>query len=103
VTGAPAFSAGTHPAPRVHRQAIAAGRRLGIDLADAVPRHLDDLGRLPPLVITVCDRAHEELDARADWLHWSIPDPVAVGTRTAFDRAGNELAERIRALVGDAA
>ena len=29
------------------------------------------------LVVTVCDQAHEELDADDSWLHWSIPDPVA--------------------------
>jgi protein-tyrosine-phosphatase len=103
LTGASATSAGTHPAARVHRQAVAAGRRLGIDLQGAVPRSLDTVGRLPQLVITVCDRAHEELATQPGWLHWSIPDPVPVGTRSAFDQAGNDLAQRIRALVPEVA
>jgi protein-tyrosine-phosphatase/DNA-binding HxlR family transcriptional regulator len=99
LTGAPAASAGTQPAPRVHPKAVAAGRRLGIDLSGASPTNIDDVKELPPLVVTVCDRAHEELDAGDDWLHWSIPDPAEVGTRVAFDRAGRALVDRIRSLV----
>jgi protein-tyrosine-phosphatase len=103
LTGAPAASAGTHPAPRVHPKAVAAGRRLGIDLSGATPTNIDDVETLPPLVVTVCDRAHEELVPGEDWLHWSIPDPAEDGTRAAFDRAGRELLERIRSLVDAAA
>ena len=33
------------------------------------------------------------------WLHWSIPDPVPVGTKAAFDAALAELRDRIRTLV----
>jgi hypothetical protein len=50
-------------------------------------------------VITVCDRAHEELVTDADWLHWSIPDPVPEGTGAAFDVALDELRDRIDTLV----
>jgi len=98
ITGAPATSAGTHPAKRIHPGAVAAARRAGIDLEGA-PRDLADIGDLPPLVITVCDRAHEELDADDAWLHWSIPDPVPAGNKAAFDAAVAELRERIRAVV----
>jgi protein-tyrosine-phosphatase len=56
--------------------------------------------RLAPLVVTVCDRAHEELDADAAWLHWSIPDPVQAPSREAFDATVSELRSRIDALVG---
>ena len=41
-TGAPAVSAGTHPAERVHPGALAAARRAGLDLGDAKPRSLDE-------------------------------------------------------------
>jgi hypothetical protein len=58
---------------------------------------------LPPLVITVCDRAHEELEPPSNWLHWSIPDPVPAATRAAFDAACDELHLRISELVGRAA
>jgi protein-tyrosine-phosphatase len=97
-TGAPAISAGTHPAERVHPGAVAAGRRAGLDLSDAVPRWLDDLENRPALVVTVCDRAHEELPPDPDRLHWSVPDPVPVGSPASFDAAVAELDKRIRAL-----
>jgi protein-tyrosine-phosphatase/DNA-binding transcriptional ArsR family regulator len=98
-TGARATSAGTHPATRVHPGAVAAARRAGIDLEGATPHDLADITTLPPLVITVCDRAHEELHPDDSWLHWSIPDPVPNGTEAAFDAALAELHDRIRAVV----
>jgi protein-tyrosine-phosphatase len=94
-----ADSAGTHPADRVHPGAVAAGRRVGLDLTRAHPRRLDEIGRRPALVVTVCDRAHEELDSEPTWLHWSIPDPVPTPTRAAFDATVAELRGRISALV----
>jgi ArsR family transcriptional regulator, arsenate/arsenite/antimonite-responsive transcriptional repressor / arsenate reductase (thioredoxin) len=57
----------------------------------------------PSLVVTVCDRAHEELPADMSRLHWSIPDPVGVGTAAAFDATVAELRERIGALTSAAA
>lgn len=102
-TGAPARSAGTRPAPRVHRGAVAAARRAGLDLADATPRGLDEVDLHGALVVTVCDRAHEELSPGDDWLHWSVPDPVPAGTAAAFDAAVAELADRIGRLTGSAA
>src|SRR5215218_8778470 len=92
---APATSAGTHPAERVDPGAVAAAKRAGLDLTGARPRHLDEIQERPALVVTVCDRAHEELDAAPGWLHWSIPDPVPIGTPAAFDAALGELRERI--------
>jgi protein-tyrosine-phosphatase len=97
VTGSDATSAGTHPAAAVHPGAIAAAKRAGLDLGQAEPTALDDV-EVPSLVITVCDRAHEELPADPNWLHWSIPDPVATGTARAFDRTVAELADRITAI-----
>jgi hypothetical protein len=49
-------------------------------------------------VITVCDQAHEEIDPPLDWLHWSIADPVPVGSDDAFDATVAELRERIAGL-----
>jgi ArsR family transcriptional regulator, arsenate/arsenite/antimonite-responsive transcriptional repressor / arsenate reductase (thioredoxin) len=99
-TGHPATSAGTDPAAGVHPGAIAAAERAGLSLRGATPRSLRDVAELPPLVVTVCDRAHEELEPGDDWLHWSIPDPVPVGSRAAFDNTVGELRERIAALTG---
>lgn len=96
----PATSAGTHPGDRIARGAVAAAGRHDLALPDVAPQHLDDIGPPPAgddLVVTVCDRAHEELGT-ASRVHWSIPDPVSAGNRAAFDRAHDELATRVRLL-----
>lgn len=98
-TGTDATSAGTHPAGQVHPGAVAAATRAGLDLSDAEPRQMDADEPLPRVVVTVCDRAHEEVDGDPSWLHWSIPDPVPVGTTRAFDAAIEELRERIDAVL----
>jgi protein-tyrosine-phosphatase/DNA-binding transcriptional ArsR family regulator len=99
-TGVRAHSAGTHPAEQVHPGAIAAAKRAGFDLHATTPRSLDDVEVLPPVVITVCDHAHEEVGSKRNWSHWSIPDPVARGTKSAFDAAVVEIRERVYAVVG---
>ncbi len=98
-TGEDAASAGTRPAARVHPGAVAAARRVGLDLAASVPHDLADVDAYPALVVTVCDQAHEELEPDDAWLHWSITDPVPTGTKAAFDRVVAELSQRIDALV----
>ena len=97
-TGGQASSAGTHPARRVHPRALTAARLAGLDLTGARPRALDADDLDADLVVTVCDRAHEELDPPQAWLHWSVPDPVEAGTRHAFDATLAELDERISAM-----
>ena len=99
LTDQPADSAGTHPSDRVHPGAIAAARRAGLDLTHARPKRLTDVTSVPALVVTVCDRAHEELEPEPDWLHWSVPDPVATPTKAAFDATVTELRNRIGGLV----
>ncbi|MFJ6674857.1 helix-turn-helix domain-containing protein [Actinosynnema sp. NPDC091369] len=94
----PAASAGTRPAERVHPLAVATARTHGLSLAHARPHHLDDVLRADDLVVAVCDNAHEELDHHDDRLHWSVPDPAAVGTPDAFDAAYRDLADRVERL-----
>jgi len=96
---APAESAGTHPADRVHPGAIGAAQRARLTMDGTPPRSLHELDHLPHLVITVCDQAHEEIEPPDDWLHWSIPDPVPTGSAKAFDAAVDELRERIGGLL----
>jgi ArsR family transcriptional regulator, arsenate/arsenite/antimonite-responsive transcriptional repressor / arsenate reductase (thioredoxin) len=106
-TGGEADSAGTEPADAVHPGAVAAAQRAGLDLSGARPRLLD-AGESADVVITVCDRAHEELAPGPDWWHWSTPDPVAApepgeagraveAGLDAFDLALAQLDRRIRA------
>jgi protein-tyrosine-phosphatase len=92
----PAVSAGTHPATVIAAGAIATAQRHGLDLPVRAPQGMADVSMDADLIITVCDAAHEELGT--DALHWSIPDPVAVGTDDAFDAAFEELAVRVDAL-----
>jgi protein-tyrosine-phosphatase/DNA-binding transcriptional ArsR family regulator len=98
----PAVSAGTEPADRVHPQARRAARRRGLDLAAARPTPLAAIRPTPDLIVTVCDRAHEQLRRRSmpsrRTLHWSIADPAERNTRGAFDDAADELERRITAL-----
>lgn len=98
VSPVPAACAGTHPAARVHPGAVAAGRRHGLRLGRARTAHVDQVLQPDDLVVAVCDSAHEELDPQLPRLHWSIPDPVRVGTDAAFDAAYTEINDRIRAL-----
>jgi protein-tyrosine-phosphatase/DNA-binding MarR family transcriptional regulator len=93
----PATSAGTHPADRIDAGAIKAASRHHLDFADSTPRSIDDVLAAEDFIVTVCDSAHEEL-GRADAIHWSVPDPVLVGTAAAFDAAYDDLASRVSEL-----
>ncbi len=92
----PAVSAGTHPAQRVAPGAVAVAGRHGLDLSGAVPVLAEGLVTASDLIVTVCDRAHEEYPVAT--LHWSVPDPVRGGERRAFDAAFDELEERVARL-----
>ena len=91
-----ATSAGTHPAPRVHPDAITVARRHGLDLTHATPKLTGDILTGDELLIAVCDRAYEELDTQP--LHWSVPDPAHAGCPGAFERAYDELTRRVDLL-----
>ena len=74
---APALSAGLHPATAVHPLAVTIGRRHGLSL----------------------EKAHEQLGGRASSrVHWSVPDPVRVGTEQAFEAAYAEIERRVAHL-----
>jgi protein-tyrosine-phosphatase len=93
----PSASAGTHPADRIAPGAVDAARRRGLDLPNVAPRSLDDVAGEADFVVTVCDSAHEELP----WIggiHWSVRDPLRLGTREAFDKAFDDIARRITDL-----
>lgn len=92
----PAESAGTHPAPHVAPGAVAAAARHGLDLTGAVPRLVEDVATAGALIITVCDRAHEEYPSGT--VHWSVPDPVRAGTDAAFEAAFDDLRRRVGQL-----
>ena len=100
-------SAGTAPT-RVHPLAVAALREVGLDIAGARSKHVEELRDQPfDYVITVCDRAAETcptLPGGGVRLHWGCEDPSAVEgdeaeRLAAFRRVRDELAERILRFV----
>ena len=94
----PATSAGTHPAAAIAAGAVRAARKRGLQLVQDGPQQLADVLAATDFVVAVCDNAHERLDPQVARLHWSVPDPVRVGTAAAFDAAYDELAARVAQL-----
>lgn len=96
----PSASAGTHPAERIAQGAIDVARRHGMDLADVPPRQLEQARGEGDFIVTVCDNAHEELAGlgRIHWVHWSVADPLRLGTEEAFEDAFREIAGRVNDL-----
>ena len=98
-TGQPADSAGADPVPRVHPKAARAATAFGVDIAGEIPKGYDAVAVQPDLVVSVCDRARESwLPFSAPRLHWSIPDPVRLGSQDAFRSAFADIAERVDQL-----
>jgi protein-tyrosine-phosphatase/DNA-binding HxlR family transcriptional regulator len=99
-TGHAAMSAGTHPATSVHPGAVAAAGRHQLPLGAATPRLVEAAEfETAQYIVSVCDRAHEEMDLPPRALHWSIPDPVDAPDPRAFDSALALLEQRISALI----
>ncbi|OBF95413.1 ArsR family transcriptional regulator [Mycobacterium sp. 852014-52450_SCH5900713] len=97
-----AASAGSHPKPHLHRDAIRIMRdRYGVDLAAQRPQPLTAVARRRfDCVITLCDKVREYARGHhlATTMHWSLPDPSAGGYRE-FERVASELDERIDFLL----
>ena len=93
----PTASAGTHPADRIAPGVREAARRRRIPLRVLRPTAFPSVVRPGDLVVTVCDNAHEELGG-LDQLHWSVPDPVPIGTATAYDAVLDDLGDRVSGL-----
>lgn len=98
----PATSAGTHPAERASAKAIAVAERHGVDIVGHTPRGVENLLNERDVVVTVCDRAHEELGS-SSVLHWSVSNPGRVGTADAYEAAFQELARRVHCLASQLA
>jgi ArsR family transcriptional regulator, arsenate/arsenite/antimonite-responsive transcriptional repressor / arsenate reductase (thioredoxin) len=95
----PVASAGTYPADRVHPSAVAVARRHRLPFKRVHTAHIDAVLRPEDLVVAVCDNAHEELGSRVpDRLHWSVPDPVRVGTDEAFEQTLELIEGRVARL-----
>lgn len=97
VSNAPSVSAGTSPVERIDPGAIEVAKRRSLPLRRRRPQSLTDVIQNGDLVITVCDIAHESID-RPGSLHWSVVDPVRIGSNSAFDATFDEIESRVRAL-----
>jgi arsenate reductase len=96
------FSAGTNPS-NVRPEAIAVMSEIGIDLAGHRSKHVREFdGQSFDYVITVCDNANEScpiFPGNTQRIHWSFPDPGAVGggeaeRLAAFRDVRDALADR---------
>jgi protein-tyrosine-phosphatase len=100
-----AASAGSHPKPRIHPNAVRIMReRYGIDLRDSRPQPLAAVARRRfDCVITLCDKVREYARDHgvATAMHWSLPDPSAAGRASypEFRCVASELNDRIEFLL----
>jgi len=99
-----AFSAGTHPADRVHPLAVKAMAEVGIDISGSRPTRVDELLDEPwDLVITVCDSAKETcpiFPRLVEQIHVGFPDPAnAEGSEEerlqVFRKVRDDIRERL--------
>lgn len=99
-----AESAGSNPAGYVHPLAIQVMKELGLDLADANSKHIDQFVDQPiDLVVTVCDSAKEScpvLPHVKQTLHWPFEDPAdATGSEAekldCFRKIRDQIRQRI--------
>ena len=90
----------------MHPLALSTAARHGLELGGARPAIATPALLRGATIITVCDQAHDDLPRTIaglgaqpmSRLHWSVPDPVAIGSARAFERAYEEIAERISPL-----
>lgn len=99
-----AASAGSHPKPQLHGNAIRVMRDMyGIELGGHRPQPLAAVARRRfDCVITLCDRVREYAREHrvATTMHWSLPDPAAAGAGyPQFRRVASELESRIDFLL----
>lgn len=99
-----AYSAGTHPADKVHPLAVKAMAELGIDISEKKSKSVDKYQKKKfDLVITVCDEAAEECPVwlgKGEVAHISFPDPAkATGTKiqqlSAFQAVRDDIRRRV--------
>ncbi len=96
-----ARSAGSAPAGRVHPEAVAAMRELGVDLGDRAPRRLEAAdAEWAEVVVTMgCGDACPVLPGRR-YLDWDLPDPAGRPLEEVR-RVRDEIARRVQALLAE--
>jgi arsenate reductase len=98
-----AYSAGSHPAQRVHPMAIAALGEIGIDLSKNRPKGIEDFDLKDfDLIVTLC--AEEEcpvLPSSVKKLNWHLQNPVSQITTSPEDhlRKFRKIRDEIKKLI----
>jgi len=106
--GLEVFSAGTHPAGKVHRRAIAVMKEINIDISAQYPKSIDEFIALEfDTVLTVCDHANKNCPTFTgqvkNRLHIGIDDPTMVLGSEAqvmaeFRRVRDEIGRTMKEL-----
>src|SRR3954462_857525 len=96
-----ADSAGTTPSERVHPEVVEAMRELGIDLARRRPRKLTtEAAERADVVVTMgCGDECPYIPGKR-YVDWNLEDPKGRPLEEVR-RTRDEIAERVRALVGE--
>lgn len=94
-----AWSAGSRPSGHIDQRAVELMRERGYDLTRHRSKGLTELGEAPwDWVVTLgCGDACPWV-AAAHREDWALPDPRDL-SRAAFDRLGDEIEGRVRALI----
>ena len=102
-------SAGSHPKPRLHPNAVRVMHEdYGINLGNRQPHHVDAAARREfDYVISLCDKVREacpEINGSPQLVHWSMSDPAAAAgtdqdSYPAFRHTAAQLDTRIRFLL----
>lgn len=99
-------SAGIRPT-EVRAEAVEVMAEIGVDISQQYSKNVSDFeGERFDYVLTVCDQARETCPVwpGARQVHWSIPDPAAMGQNreqrlAAFRAARDELRWRLREFI----
>ena len=98
--GENASCGGTKPGETIHALTIESAEQNGFKIKSRKPRQVSTRDLEKSTVITVCDSAYAELGASNVDAHWSILDPVQVGTKSAFNKTIKQLEQRIQLYKG---
>ena len=94
----PTAAGGTSPGSRIHPKTVRTAHTHRLQLLQETPVGLGDVLQDSDLLVTVCDAANEHVRTHPNRLHWSIPDPATVATSQSFERAFQEISQRITRL-----
>lgn len=98
-TGGRVSCSGTHPANKIHPLTFSTAAKNKVILLNDLPQSMPKRIPTHTTVITVCDEAFDQLGPEVVDMHWSIPDPVSIGTAVQFQRTFGELVRRIQPYV----